>query len=153
MLCWVAELVLPGLRLRAVQCLLPMQGLCVHSDPTGPPRENLPAVILPGGPGFGELGTCLRISNKYFWRSRGWEQHQIQFSRSWGEERTLLLGSGMELPSVEPWALEGHLWVLGPLRVPAPVTVAWPHGRQQSPAQRCCRDGVREKGIRCGVVV
>lgn len=116
---------LPGLRLRAVQCLLPMQGLLCPLRPYWSPRENLPAVILPGGPGFGELGTCLRISNKYFWRSRGLGTAPDSVFQKLGEERTLLLGSGMELPSVEAVGLgEGHLWVLGPLRVPAPVTVA-----------------------------
>lgn len=62
-------LVLPGLReaLSAGQCLLLIVGGAFVSTQTLLVSKRQPAaVILPDGPGFGELGTCLRISNKYF---------------------------------------------------------------------------------------
>lgn len=39
------------------------QGLLYPFRPYWSPRDDFPALILHDGPGFGELGTCLRISN------------------------------------------------------------------------------------------
>ena len=59
-------------------------------------RDDLPALILPDGPGFEELGSCLRISNRYFCGGRGLGAAPgiSMFSRSWGrrEKDSLLLG-------------------------------------------------------------
>ena len=44
---------------------------CVHSDPTGLQETTCQQSFCLMVLALGELGTCLRISNKYFWRSRG----------------------------------------------------------------------------------
>lgn len=105
--------------------------MCAH-NPCRRPRDDLPALVLPGGPGFGESGTCLRVSDKSFWGSGelgaaprlsfagAGVGEEKDYSAAWVGQRASVVRK--RRPSAR--ASLGHIVPLRPVLAPALVTMA-----------------------------
>lgn len=126
--------------------------MCARS-PCRCPRDDLPALILPGGPGFGQSSTCLRVSDKSFWGGRELRAApRLSFAGAGvGEEKdysAAWVGQRASVGRRRPWARAslGHIVVYPYVQGLLLLWSLWLPRQQQGPHRVRCEGGRRIEG-------